>query len=156
MGFPYFASFPPPPPSSSSPSHLAPATFCLPKPTSTSSYFPPTRGKVIPIVLPPPFQLKLRGKFGAKKETTISGYWSDVTLISLYRIKDLKNVPSLVKKCPKCRFYYQRASEKMPDTQEWGIFSELYCIFINKGKCRLVEEIPFCPKKALKMPGWQV
>ena len=53
MGFPYFASFPPPPPSS--PSHLAPATFCLPKPTSTSSYFPPTRGKVILIVLPPLF-----------------------------------------------------------------------------------------------------
>ncbi len=66
-----------------------------------------------------------------------------------------KNAPYLVKKCPKWGFYYIRASEKMPDTQKWGIFSKFYCIFINKGKCPMVEKMPFFPKKALKMPGWQ-
>ncbi len=30
-----------------------------------------------------------------------------------------------------------------------------YCIFINKGKCPMSQKMPFFPKKALKMPGWQ-
>ncbi len=66
-----------------------------------------------------------------------------------------KNAPSSVKKCPKWGFYYIRASEKMPDTQKWGIFSMFYCIFINKGKCPMSQKMPIFSKKALKMPGWQ-
>ena len=47
----------------------------------------------------------------------------------------------------------------MPKAQKWDFFPELYCIFINRGKCPMVEKIPFPPpspqKKELKMPGWQ-
>ncbi len=68
--------------------------------------FPTNEGKSNTYCASPPFQLKLRGKFGAKKETTISGYWSDVTLISLYRTKESCQ-PLGTKKCP-------IFSEKMP------------------------------------------
>ncbi len=43
----------------------------------------------------------------------------------------------------------------MPEPRKWGIFFEFYCIFINEGKCPIVEKMPFFPRKVLKMPGWQ-
>ncbi len=70
------------------------------------------------------------------EKSSLPDFWptGGRTNMSVHRVanpSERKNAPSFVKKCPKWGFYYIGTSEKMPDTQKWGIFTMFYCIFIN-------------------------
>ncbi len=68
-----------------------------------------------------------------------------------------KKAPSLVKKMPQMQILLHKGFKKMPNTHKKmrHFFRVLLHFYLTKENAPLVVKMPFFPKNALKMPGWQ-